>query len=410
MNSLEALLALRFLSSKKRQGFLSITASVAIAGMAFGVMALLVSLSVISGFQREYKKAILKFNSHLILMSADEIEHHEEVAEKIFRLESPPAAVTGISPFIYREGMAVAGARMKGIVLKGIDFDRFLNLSQIQMERFREAENLDRLPPLFLGVALARELGFQKDSENRIIRVLFPQGNRSEAEGLKSLRRFFVAGTFTSGLHEYDASFAFLPLADAEKFFQTRGRVSGLEVWLDDPDRAEAWAALMRKDFEFPNVILTWRDLNENIFRALELEKVVFFLLMMVLVAVASLNILGTLMMLLLEKRGEIAVLRALGLSWKRTRKVFLFDGLLIGCAGIALGVVLGLGVLFFLDRWQPIRLAEEVYFLSRVPVALSKETLVGVVLAAFGVVFFGCELALRHLSRKSNLRVLLEN
>lgn len=403
MNSVEWSLATRFLLSRRRERFLSVASVVAILGMAFGVGSLLVALSVISGFQREYKKAILGFNSHLILMSGDEIGEPAEVAEKVFRSVSPPA-IKGWTPFIYREGMAVSGAKVKGIVLKGVDFGKYSNLSRMRINLWEEGSpsNPDRLPSVLLGKDLAATLA----PKDRIIRILFPQGPRPERG---NVRRFFVTGTFESGLYEYDSSFAFLSLPEAERFFQTGGRVSGLEIWLDDPDKAESWAEALRRDFDFPYVIMTWRELNEGVFRALEVEKAVFSLLMTVLIAVASLNTLGTLMMLIIEKRREVAILRAQGLSWRRLRKLFLFDGLLIGFLGVALGVIVGLGALFFIERWQPIRLEAEIYFVSQVPVAYLWGNFFWVVASAFLVVFLGCELALRGISKMNILRTLVE-
>lgn len=404
--SLERTLANRFLLSRRRERFLSVASLVAIGGMAFGVAAFLISLSVITGFQKEFKKAILSFNSHLVLMNADEISDPEGVARKA--LESAASSrtpVKGWTPFIYREGMAVSGSRVKGIVLKGIDFRKFSNLSGMTISFDPELQKRDRIPTLLLGETLARELA----PKDRIVRILFPQGANIERDGAKSVRRFSVGGTFVSGLHEYDSSFAFLALSDAERFFKTNGRVSGLEFWLEDPDRAAILAERLKQDFPYPFAVMTWRDLNESIFRVLELEKQVFFLLMIVLVGVAVLNVLVSLLMLLLEKRGEVAILRAMGLPWRRLRKVFLWDGLLIGFVATALGIVLGLGVLFFLEKWQPIELAAEVYFVRNIPVAWTWTNFWWVISSTFLVVFVGCELALRGISGINVPRTLLE-
>lgn len=402
--SIEKKLAMRFLLSKRRNRFFSVAALVAILGMGFGVAALLVSLSVISGFQVEYKKAILGFNSHLILTKGDEIENPDEVAKKFSKYESY-GSLMGWTPFIYREGMAIAGGRLKGVVLKGIDLKKYSQLSKIKFSlKQREGVRQDA-PALILGKNLAQDLA----SKEGVIRILFPQGLKPEDAGIKNTKQFFIEGTFESGLYEYDSSFAFLDLEAAKKFFQTEGRVSGIEIWLDNPDHAQEWARRMRQDYEFPYEVMTWHDLNENIFQALESEKFIFFLLMSVLVAVASLNILGTLMMLLLERRGEIAVLRTLGLTWKRLRKVFLFDGLLIGSVGIALGVILGAGLLCFLEKWQPIHLAPEIYFLRNVPVVYRWRNFFWVVGSAFTILLLGCELALRGISRVNILRALVE-
>lgn len=407
-------MAVRFLLSRRRQKFFSVAALVAILGLAFGVAALEIALGVTSGLQKEYKKAILSFNSHLILMRGDEISHPQEIGEKLSH-EPFPGGLRGWTPFIYREGLLVSGSRVKGIVLKGVDFDKYSNLSQMRISvpgATVEEMSSEHIPSLILGRTLAEELGItgSESREKRLIHILFPQGMEPEKSGVKNVKRFIVSGTFESGLHEYDASFAFLSLGEASDFFQTDGRVSGLEIWLDDPDRAGDWAEVLQEIFEAPYIVMTWKELNENVFRALEMERSIFFILIGILIAVASLNILGTLTMLLLEKRKEVAILRALGMRWARLRKIFLFDGLLIGSAGIALGLLLGFGVLFFLDKWQPIHLAPEVYFVRNVPVDFASRNLVIVIASAFMIIFVGCELSLKRLTRFQAVRSLLEN
>ncbi len=398
-NSLETSLAIRFLLGRRREKFVSLAVVIAIIGLALGVGALIVSLSVVSGFQKEIKKSILGFNSHLVLMKGDEIKDPQGLVEKITQRYSSArrGTIRGWTPFIYREGMVVSGSSVRGIVLKGVDFENYRRLSGITLQERKPDPRLrgDDTPEIILGKVLASEI---RDST---LRVFFPQD--------KKVRRFRVRGTFESGVYEYDSSFAMLPIETAQEIFQTKGRVSGVEFWLDDPDRAEEWAAALRADFDYPYVLLTWRELNENLFRALEVEKILFGILMGVMVVVASLNILCSLIMLLLEKRSEVAILRAAGFSWRRVRKIFLLDGLLIGCAGVFLGLALGASLLFFLEKWRPIELAPEIYFVDHLPVAFSWLEGLGVAAGALIVVWIGCVISLKRVSQIPVTRVLLE-
>lgn len=404
--SLEFSLARRFLFSKRRGRFLSAAAWIAVLGLGFGVGALWVAFSVLTGFQAEYRRAILGMNAHVILQKADEISDEAEVEREAASAGSSEE-VAGVVPFIYREGLAVSGPQVKGLVLKGVDFDRYIRFSRVDIRRTpaAPAENPERLPEIVLGKTLAQDLGLTRG----VLRVLFPQGLKPEAMGVKNVKKFFVAGTFESGLYEYDATFALLDLETAKGFFQTDGKVSGLELWLKDPDRAGVWGERLRERFDYPYVVMTWRELNENVFRALEMERLVFGVILGVLVAVSALNVVGTLAMLFLEKRGEVALLRALGLSWRRIRKVFLFDGLLIGCAGVAAGLALGSGVLLFLDLWKPIALAPEVYFVRSVPVVWSGTVLAGVAASSLLIVLGASALTLARVSRLNVVRSLLE-
>ncbi|MBI2083149.1 MAG: ABC transporter permease [Deltaproteobacteria bacterium] len=389
-------LAVRFLFPKRENRFLSVATLVAILAVGLGVASLLVSLSVISGFQKVYKESILKFNSHLVLTSGGEIEDIHAVIKVI--PEEMKKEIVGWHPFIYREGMMIAGQELRGVVLKGVDFEKINLFSHLEI--VRQASLDGKLSGIFLGKKLAEQLG----EGIREVRFLFPRSSRKEL-----IHRFQVQGTFESGMYDYDSSFAFIPLEEAQKLFQLGTGVTGIEFWLQDPDRAFYWADFLKGDPEFPFFVMTWREINENLFRALETEKVVFFILMVVLTAVASFNLLSSLIMMILEKRPQIAVLRAVGLPWSRIRKIFLFNGLLIGCAGLFIGFALGSGLLFFLKRSEMILLEPEVYFVSRVPVVLSGINIILVAGVGLGLVGLGCLLTLHGLNRLPILRALVE-
>ncbi len=405
---LEQLLAIRFLLSRKGEGekVISTTSGIAVVGMTFGVAALLVALSVISGFQREYKKALLAFNAHVILIRSEEIADTKPILEKLTKLESL-GRMKGWTPFIYREGMMIANGQVHGVVMKGVDLDHYTNLSQMKIELFKEGreDNSQHLPSLIIGKTLAEELGGVHGEVN----LLFPKGITPELVGTKNIQKFRVIGTFESGLYEYDSSFAFLPMNEAQQFFQMGGKISGIEIWLQNPEAAFAWVEAMAQDFSYPYSVFSWRDLNENLFKALELEKLVFFILLFILIGVAALNILGTLSMFLLQKRQEIAILRALGTPWKKLRRIFLLDGLLVGVVGVGLGLCLGSGILLILQIWQPITLAPEIYFLKTVPVFYSWQNFFWVAGSAMFVVLLGCEITLRGISKIRILPSLLE-
>lgn len=400
-------LAKRFLFAKRRKRFLSAAAWIAVAGLAFSVASLWIAMAVLYGFRVEYRRSILGINAHVIIQKADEIDD-ASVLEDELKSYDRIGPSRGAIPFIYREGMAVAGGQVKGIVLKGVDFARYEKLSKMNFQKSELAagENPEKLPEIFLGKTLAEELGLKRG----VLRVLFPQGMKPEEMGAKNVKKFFVAGTFESGLFEYDSSFALLSLEAAKSFFRTEGKVSGMEIWLEDPEKADVWAAALREKLDYPYVVMTWRELNENIFRALEVEQIIFMVILGVLVAVAASNVIGTLAMLFLERRGEVAILRAMGLSWARVRKVFLFNGLLIGSAGVAVGLTLGSCVLLFLDRWKPLPLAAEVYFVSTVPVGWSWVHPAAVAGASLAIVLAASFWTLRLVSRLNTARAILDS
>lgn len=376
----------------KNDRFLSASHLVAVLGIGFGIAALLISLSIISGFQKAYKEAILKFNAHLVITQVDEIKNPAAVLSQLpadFQKE-----VIGWHPFIYREGMLINRQDLKGIVIKGVDLERLQSLSGMTLHFDSKDQK-----GLLLGKTLADEVGSVS-----AVRLLFPQRG-----SIGPARRFPVSGYFVSGLHEYDASFAFLPLAEAQRFFKMENRVSGIEIWLQDPDQAIGWAEQFRKTLPFPFVVWSWKDLNENLFRALELEKAVFFILMFFLSGIASLNLVASLVMLLLKKRREIAILRVLGLSWSRLTKLFLFDGVLIGSLGLGIGVILATGILIWIQYWQPLSLAPEVYFIRYVPVDYSVRNLLWVTGGGMFLILLGTGLTLSRMKQIPVLHSLIE-
>ncbi|MBI4196662.1 MAG: ABC transporter permease [Deltaproteobacteria bacterium] len=390
MNSffLTRLLARRLLQSKKSDVLFSMTSWVAVLSMALGVAALFISLSVTTGFQKVYKEAMLRFNSHLVLTKAGEIENPENLEEKFpatFRNE-----IVGINPFLYREGMVVSGDSLRGVVIKGVPLENFQKLSHMEM--------IIREPSLIVGSGW---LPFVKNDE---VRILFPHDNREE-----TVKKFRIGGSFESGLYEYDSSFAFLPLEEAQNDFGVGRRVSGIEIWLKQADRADYWKKELQPVFDFPYVLMSWRDINENLFRALDFEKRVFFILMLVLTMVASLNLLASLIMFLLQIRRQIALLRCLGLTWSRIKKIFLLDALLIGSAGLSLGLLLSVTSLWLIQKWSLIPLAKEIYFVETVPVQFSLINFLLVAGSAIGIVLLGSLLTLGGLRRLPILSALVE-
>jgi len=357
--------------------------------MAIAVASLFVSLALVSGFQKVYKESILKFNAHLVITRSDEIADLPALTDRL--PEGLKREIVGWNPFLYREGMLISGTLLKGIVIKGADLASFEKYSGMKIEAGSGRG-------LVLGNRLRAEIGDRMTE----VKILFPQG-----EGGQKVERFPVRGGFSSGLYEYDSSFALLSLEEAQRFFQMGNKVSGIEIWLRDPDRAAAWVDRLRQDFEFPYTVMGWREINENLFRALEMEKVLFFILMIFLAAVASLNILASLIMLILKKRGEIAILRAIGFPWRLLQKIFLFDGLLIGSAGLGLGLALGIGILLVLEVGGFPKLSPEIYFVSTVPIDYRWENLLMVVAGALSLVGLGCRLTLRGLKDVPVLKAL---
>ncbi len=399
----DAILAWRLFASSRAGGFFSASLWVAILGMGFGVMALLLALGITEGFSRDYEKAILGSQAHVTVHFEDDIDDPIAVEKAMGDVSRETRiSVKNMERIIYREGMLVGGKSLKGLVLKGVSQDYFHKSGIISVD-MAAGENEKHLPKIYLGKVVAEESGVKPG----VVKLLFPSAFSPKTHlkkdlsqiSTQDLKSFFLAGVFETGVYEVDSSFAFLDLAEGSDFFHMGDRVSGFELWLDSPKNADRFSEALRDVLGFPYEILSWKEIHENVFKAMETEKWMFGLLMAVLIVVASLNVLGTLMMLILQKRREIAILRVLGYSWGRLRRVFILDGILIGVLGTASGLAGGLACEFVLKTWAPIRLEAEIYFLKTVPVAFLWDHLIWVSIAALSICLLGCILTLRKIT-----------
>ncbi|QQR79773.1 MAG: ABC transporter permease [Deltaproteobacteria bacterium] len=404
----DVILAWRFFRDSSRGRFFSVSFRVAVLGMSFGVMALLLSLAITEGFTKEYERAVLGSHPHIVINSEDDVNNPDAI-EKIIQASAQKISIPikNIEPVIYREGMLIGGKSIKGLVLKGVP-PHYFEKSGIKIISRAVEKNENHLPEIFLGKAVAEESGIKTG----IVKLLFPKTISQKSLGKmeispKDLKSFFLAGIFETGVYEMDSTFGILDLETAKNFFHLGETISGFETWIENPQEASRLVEKIREELSFPYEVLSWREINENIFKAMETEKWMFGVLMLVLVVVASLNVLGTLMMLLLKKRREIAILRTLGYSWSRLRKVFLIDGLLIGMTGTGLGIFFGLLCEFILKHWQPFALDPEVYFLKTVPVTFCWDHIFLVFGASLGIGVLGCMLTLKKISQVSTLTIL---
>jgi lipoprotein-releasing system permease protein len=365
---------------------------ISIGGVAIGVWALTVVLSVMSGFEADLKHKILGHNAHGMVLTygQDAFDDWNGVRRKV--LDVP--GVAGATPFLYNEVMLSAGQNLTGAILKGIDTDTVGTVTDLPRNveegdlawlrapgriphSVREPDapapeapaRTDRtLPGIVVGRELARSLRvFVGDPVN----VVSPFGDLGPAGPQPKSRPFRVAAIFYSGMYEYDSKFAYLDLAEAQRFFGTGETVTGLELKVADVDSARA--VMGRVVFAlggWPYRAKDWGELNRSLFSALQMEKVVMAVILGFIVLVASFIIVATLIMLVLEKTKEIAVLKSMGAGVPSVMKIFVAEGVIIGAIGTAFGLILGYGSCLLIDR-VGIPLDPEVYYISNLPVLI---------------------------------------
>ena len=346
----EWFIGLRYLKAKRKQTFISIITVISIAGVMVGVMALIVVLSVMSGFEKTLKEKIIGTQAHLVVQRTlqDGIENYDEVAKKVEEVKG----VVSAAPFIFSQVMLSTDANVSGVVVKGIDPAREGNVTELLAYltngRLQDLQTTqDNLSGIILGIELAKHLGVSvKDT----LQMISPLGTMTPMGMMPKMKRFRVVGLFRSGHFEFDNTLAFVSIESAQKFFNLDSRVTGIEVKTDNIYKVKEIGSQIRKKLGFPFWTRDWMEMNRNLFSALRLEKIAMFIILALIVLVAAFNIISTLIMVVMEKNRDIAILKAMGAPSRGILRIFVIEGLVIGVVGTALGAISGLALAFNLE------------------------------------------------------------
>lgn len=373
----EWFIGLRYLKAKRKQTFISIITIISIAGVLVGVMALIVVLAVMNGFEKNLKEKILGTYAHLVLLRAGQegMPHYDEIAEQVRKIKG----VVSAAPFIYQQVMLSSESNVFGVVLKGIDPGRVADVTELaRYLRIGRLQDLtpsagSDLPGIILGTELAKHLSV---SVGDSLQVVSPFGTMTPMGRMPRMKRFRTVGIFTSGMYEYDNTLAYVSIETAQKFFNMEGQVTGIEIKTDNIYRVKEIGQEIRRQFGFPFVTKDWMEMNRNLFSALRLEKIAMFIILALIVLVAAFNIVSTLIMVVMEKNRDIAILKAMGAPSTGILKIFVVEGLVIGVVGTALGTLFGLIAAFNLEKITDFVehlfgfkiLASDVYYIDKLP------------------------------------------
>lgn len=373
----ELFIGWRYLKAKRRQTFISIITFISVAGVALGVMALIVVLAVMSGFERELRQKILGVNSHFLVMrlGGPLTDYNQVVA----RLKEVPEVVAA-SPVITGQAMLASSGGSQGVVIRGVEPETIGQVTDLD-KKLKEGNikslSWGRQPGILLGKELARQLGlFLGDT----VRVLAPGGHLTPLGLMPRTKLFRVEGIFDTGLYEYDASLAFISLKEAQNFFDLGEAVSGVEVKVKDIFRAGEVALKAQSKLGYSYLTRDWMQMNRSLFSALRLEKITMFVILVLIVLVAAFNIVSTLIMVVMEKNKDIAILKSMGAKNKSIMSVFIFEGLIIGVIGTFLGSLAGLSLAYslesvvgFFEKLFHFKLIPaSVYYIDKLPVQVN--------------------------------------
>ena len=385
--SYELFVSIRHLSAKKSQKFISLNTWISIAGVGLGVMALIVVIAVMSGFSKDLRDKILGTNSHVVVsnMNRAMVENYDDIIKKVRSVEGVIAA----APFIMNQVMLINGDRVSGVVVRGIDPGKEETVSDLGKNMVSgtvthlktkssfsgdiKVRGKKNRAGIILGKELSRRLGV---GVGDIVSMVSPVSRVTPVGLIPRMKLFKVVGVFESGMYEYDANLSFILLKSAQKFFSMKNGVSGIEVRVADIEQAGNIASVIQKELGFPYLVRDWMRMNRNLFSALKLEKIVMFIILILIIFVAAFNIVSTLFMLVMEKTREIAILKSMGASCSSIIKIYSYQGLAIGLVGTFLGCATGFVIVPNLNEivssiesiFGIVAFPSDVYYLDRLP------------------------------------------
>jgi len=382
---IEPFIAFRFLRARQKNKFVSLVAILAVGGIAVGVAALIVSLSIMNGFEKEVRSRIIGTTSHINIHSLrnDYIHDWKPLLHELQNRDDVVAA----APFIYAKMPIAYGGRFDGIMLRGIipSMEREIGNPEstiIDGRWLSEEPDSTGLPCIVLGRYLAEGLGANPGDTVFIYSLSSPNVSRFTPQ----ITRFKVNGVFETGMFDFDAVLAYTNLESAQRLLKIDEAVTGIELRIDNLYEAESAANRIEKDIGFPYYAISWIEMNKNLFTWMTLEKWGLFLLLTLIVTVAAFNIASTLIMVVLEKTSQIGILRALGATANRIRRIFLIQGLTVGILGTTLGVIIGFTLCFIQKQWAPISLPPDVYPIPSLPVDMQLLDFLAISFAAIGI------------------------
>lgn len=384
----EIFVSLRYLKTKKRYGTVSLNTFISIAGVVIGVATSIITLSVMTGFQGYFRDKILSAMPHIMVMefSGSGVKDEKALQEKVEKVPH----VKATTPFIYGQSMLTTRERMQGVVVRGINPETEVAVTDLAKNMIAGSlKGLEReegtLPGIVIGEDLARKLGA---SLGDAVTMVNPLGEETPMGIVPRMKKFEIVGLFDAGMYDYNTMFVYISIPAAQKFFDMPGRVSGVQVRVDEIYHADRISSAIQSALGFPYYTRNWMEMNKNFFSALLLEKIGMSLILVVIIIVASFNIVGTLTMIVMEKNREIAILKSMGSPARSIMKIFMFAGLVIGLVGTVVGAFIGYGAVTLLIKTDIVSLPKDVYQVSHLPLSISGLDVLFISLTALGISF----------------------
>ncbi len=359
----EIFMGLRYLKHSGRGPFARTIQGITIGGIAIGVFALIVAWSLMNGFESDLRSKILGTTAHLAVFdwSNGGVSWPNPEIDRLNRLPG----IKAVAPFIYNKGMIQARSEREGVMIRGIDPRMEKNATRLK--RFMEkGQTMDMGPD---GVLLGRELALNMMVDTGDTVMLAFDLERGPTGMVPKARSFTVKGIFHTGFYEFDSSLVYVDLSVAQTMYGMQGKAGGLEITINNPAHPEPVARAVEKIFGGTVEVRTWKQMRRNLYFAMKVEKVVMFIIQIIIICVAAFNIVTSLVTKVLEKTKDIGILRAMGATSRHIRRIFMFEGMIMGIIGTFIGLASGFAASLLLKQTEIIRIPADVYYLDRIPV-----------------------------------------
>ncbi len=369
----ELFIAKRYLSAKRKTGFINLITWISILGVAIGVCALVIVLSVMNGFESEVRSRILGFDAHVRLRTFHDegVENYPEIISKIRDIPH----IIGLTPYILEKGLIQHENRTDGILIRGADPKTVGEVSDLPKNMVYGKLELGKTPDkngkLLPGIVVGRYLAERLMLElgDRVV-IFSPSGMHSILQ-VPQLQPFVVTGFFETGMYEYDNTYVYISIESAQKLFDLGSKVSGIEIRLDNLYKANEVVEEIENRLGFPYYPMTWFEMRKNLFSWMQLEKWAMFIVLSLIVMVAAFNIISTIVMVVMEKTREIGILKSIGATSRSVLRIFLFQGGVVGVLGTVIGLTVGYLLCWAQLKYKFFSLPPDVYFLNVLPVKM---------------------------------------
>lgn len=405
--SYELFVSLRYLQAKRKQAFISLISIISIGGVAIGVAALIIVLAVMTGFRNDIRDKILGTMAHILLQKPGMTlaEAHAFIPQ----LQQMPQ-IASLLPYVNGQVLLSSQENVAGVQMMGVDSSNPANIAHLashikegSADGLGERQRNDEDPSgpmrdgIILGIEVARLLGVFTGDE---VTVVLPMGRILPTGPVPKLKKMRVIGVISTDFYDYDAGFAYISLTAAQRFFGVGDEISGIEIRLKDVYQTAPIADALKKQFPSPFVVQDWTGMNKSLFSAINLEKLAMFLILALIVLVAAFNIISMLVMMVIEKQSDIAILKCLGATSYSIMKVFMLEGVIIGVFGTAIGTVLGLIVSWAGDAYKLIPLQGGSYYLDHLPFTITFSDVIITIISAIVICFLSTIYPARQASK----------